>query len=49
MYRTTCALFESQKNQPNFYECFIAACVPQLFLQELIRQDKQLELDCMTA
>jgi hypothetical protein len=49
MYRTTCALFESQKSQPNFYECFVAACLPRLFLQELIRQDKQLELDCMSA
>jgi hypothetical protein len=49
MYRTTCALFEAQKAQPNFYECFAAACLPRLFLLELLRQDKQLELDCMSA
>lgn len=49
MYRATYALFESQKNQPNFYECFVAACLPRIFLEELIRQDKQLELDCMSA
>jgi hypothetical protein len=27
----------------------VAACLPRLFLQELLRQDKQLELECMAS
>ena len=49
MYKVTYALFESQKNQPNFYECFVASCLSRIFLKELVRLDKQLEFDCMIS
>lgn len=47
MYRTSLAVYESQKGATTFFECFYATCGSNLLLQELIRYDKQLELECI--